>query len=252
MKKISTKWKIIILFLLIIFVILIPIGINQLYKIDKGYVYVTMWNAADVLSYYGSVLTFIGTAFLGVAVMYQNDSIDIRQNKMTSYSSLRLIKFDFSDVLDIKDTVMVASSMQSKEHPERLETRYLSLTFENVGKAISNSIVLHSMILKNIDGDVLIEFKETASNRAVKIHDYKYINDKQSFAKFTLQCSEDELSRIFDVDQFIKAEILIEYSNHFGVTTKGEYVSTFPHLNQKEKVSWYSDVQGVNYEEYSA
>lgn len=48
----------------------IPIIINELYKAEKGYV--TMWEAADVLSFYGSFLSFLGTVILGIVAFWQN------------------------------------------------------------------------------------------------------------------------------------------------------------------------------------
>ena len=38
----------------IILIVVIPIVINELYKTNSGYV--TIWDAADVLNYYGTVL----------------------------------------------------------------------------------------------------------------------------------------------------------------------------------------------------
>ena len=43
----------------IFFVVIIPIGINELYKVSAGYI--TVWGAADVLSYYGTILGAITT-----------------------------------------------------------------------------------------------------------------------------------------------------------------------------------------------
>lgn len=50
----------IIILAILFFVIVIPIGINESYK--HGVIYVTMWGAADVLSYYGTILGATATA----------------------------------------------------------------------------------------------------------------------------------------------------------------------------------------------
>lgn len=54
MKKPWIKWGIIGLLAVIIFVIVVPIVINECYKANSGYM--TIWGAADVLSYYGTIL----------------------------------------------------------------------------------------------------------------------------------------------------------------------------------------------------
>lgn len=54
MKKSWLKWLAIGLLAVIVFVVGIPIIINECYKANSGYI--TMWGAADVLSYYGTVL----------------------------------------------------------------------------------------------------------------------------------------------------------------------------------------------------
>ena len=52
MKKSWIKWFEIGLLAVIIFVVGVPIIINECYKANSGYI--TMWGAADVLSYYGT------------------------------------------------------------------------------------------------------------------------------------------------------------------------------------------------------
>lgn len=53
--------------IIIFFVIVVPIGINECYKIGPGYI--TKWDAADVLSYYGTVLGATATATAMVATI---------------------------------------------------------------------------------------------------------------------------------------------------------------------------------------
>lgn len=48
----------------------IPLIINESYLPNKGYI--TLWGAPEVLSYYGAVLSFIGTVILGVVAVWQN------------------------------------------------------------------------------------------------------------------------------------------------------------------------------------
>ncbi|HHX60816.1 MAG TPA: hypothetical protein GX707_08895 [Epulopiscium sp.] len=56
--------------LLLSFGVAIPVIINQSYKSNSGYI--TLWDAADVLSYYGSFSGAVGTIILGIIAWQQN------------------------------------------------------------------------------------------------------------------------------------------------------------------------------------
>lgn len=61
--------------------LVIPFIINGLYKCGQKceHPYITMWNAADVLAFYGSYLSFFGTIVLGAVAVFQTD----KANKQT-------------------------------------------------------------------------------------------------------------------------------------------------------------------------
>jgi len=57
----------------LVFGILIPVIINQLYKSNTGYI--TLWGAADVLVYYGSFSAAVGSIVLGTIAWKQNERL---------------------------------------------------------------------------------------------------------------------------------------------------------------------------------
>ena len=60
----------------------IPFLINILYKFDIGFeILRAEWSAGDALSYYGAILSFIGTVGLGALAMYQNHIIRTESDK---------------------------------------------------------------------------------------------------------------------------------------------------------------------------
>lgn len=63
------KWAVSI-FLIFVAVIVVPIGINELYLTNDGYV--TVWNGADMLAFYGAILGAMGTIILGIVAWAQN------------------------------------------------------------------------------------------------------------------------------------------------------------------------------------
>lgn len=61
-------------FSIFIVISIIPFLINEIYKygyqIEKSYY--TLWEAKDVLAFYGSFLSFLGTVVLGILALWQN------------------------------------------------------------------------------------------------------------------------------------------------------------------------------------
>lgn len=74
MKKSWIKWSLIGVSLMAVFVIGIPMIINECYKSNSGYI--TVWNAEDVLSYYGAVLgAFVAGAAIVVTIRFTQKQI---------------------------------------------------------------------------------------------------------------------------------------------------------------------------------
>ena len=108
-KKQSSRILKFIFFFALLFVLDIPFVINESYKFGKWYH--TLWGADDVLAFYGSFLSFLGTVVLGIIAIYQNKRANevnesimelTRRDKMayltpkpTIINSNRTIIFDF-------------------------------------------------------------------------------------------------------------------------------------------------------------
>ena len=75
-----TKWYILLILtiiLLVTFIVAIPLIINSCYLNNDGYI--TVWNGADTLQFYGTILSFISTTMLGILALWQNYSLS-KQN----------------------------------------------------------------------------------------------------------------------------------------------------------------------------
>ena len=85
MRKLRIRRLFIGLFVIIIFVVGVPIIINECYKTNSGYM--TMWDAADVLAYYGTILgALVAVATVVVTILFtykqiQRDSYFRRENE---------------------------------------------------------------------------------------------------------------------------------------------------------------------------
>jgi hypothetical protein len=68
--------------ILLFFIIGIPIIIHILFKINAPFSFLAAkWEAGDMLSYYGSILTFLGTILLGALALWQNHIIQLEAEK---------------------------------------------------------------------------------------------------------------------------------------------------------------------------
>ena len=62
----------------------VPLIIHILFKIEApNSFFVAEWSAGELLSYYGSILAFIGTVVLGILALYQNHIIKIEADRRT-------------------------------------------------------------------------------------------------------------------------------------------------------------------------
>ena len=63
----------------IVLIVLIPVVINELYKMNTGYI--TMWGASDVLNYYGAILgSLVTVGALVITIIFTKASGQIITN----------------------------------------------------------------------------------------------------------------------------------------------------------------------------
>lgn len=62
---------------LLIMIFVIPFVLNCLFKYGTSFdIFVAEWDSGDALSFYGTILSFIGTSVLSILALYQNHCID--------------------------------------------------------------------------------------------------------------------------------------------------------------------------------
>lgn len=117
--------KIVALIVVVIMIaLLIPFLINESYKVENGYL--TMWGAPDVLSFYGSFLSFVGTIVLGVVAIYQNNKAH-RLNEQLQ----KLTQAQFVSMVSVED-VMIAKRNSST--PNFVNSKMREMTAINLSK----------------------------------------------------------------------------------------------------------------------
>ncbi|MBE6845184.1 MAG: hypothetical protein E7508_05635 [Ruminococcus sp.] len=102
---------------LLLILVIIPIIINELYKIGKGYT--TVWSGADMLSYYGSIVASVG-GILGVFF-----SIKYAQKEYKEDSRQRIMPFIATEYLSAYEHI---DNFFKKENGQS-EANYYTITY---------------------------------------------------------------------------------------------------------------------------
>jgi len=118
MKKWYLKWW--VWFLVIVAALIIPFVINESYKAGEGYK--TSWGASDVLAFYGSFLSFVGTVLLGVVALYQS----YKANCLSE----RLLKLEEEKNIPIVDIIEIID--EPKDLPDNTYRNSLHITFNDI------------------------------------------------------------------------------------------------------------------------
>ena len=80
------KWVFVIIVFLILFVIIIPLLINNAFQRGVNKVIInTDLSSSDILIFYGAALSFIGTIVLGALALWQNKKLNDVNRKLHDY-----------------------------------------------------------------------------------------------------------------------------------------------------------------------
>lgn len=90
--------SIIVFGVIIIFMFGIPIIINECYKLGG---YITMWNAADVLGYYGTILgAVVSIGVLAVTIYYNRHQLTAESKQQAEIRKWQMIEQSTNEALD--------------------------------------------------------------------------------------------------------------------------------------------------------
>ena len=78
---------------------LVPYAINEAYQCKSEKVYITEWGAADVLSFYGSFLSFAGSVVLGL--------VAVEQSRKANHLSERMLDLEERQEIPILDVMEI-------------------------------------------------------------------------------------------------------------------------------------------------
>ncbi len=163
-----------ILFIIVAGIILIvgvPVAINEAYKANNGYL--TLWTAADVLSYYGTILGAAATIGALIATILFTK----RQIQRQSYIDLQEKKWDRIDALvsDALETI----------HPSRMNEILANAIWKEKGEVISDfHLYIHRLHLAQ---DSLIGNISSEDYKEIKAVVDGILNAAQQYSNIALE-----------------------------------------------------------------
>lgn len=94
-KKRKVKVIGILFFSMLLFIFIIPVIINEFYKNNSGYI--TLWDAADVLAYYGAILQAVfSMVALYITISYTRRQIKYEHIENIENEKIKNIEYEFS------------------------------------------------------------------------------------------------------------------------------------------------------------
>jgi len=182
----------ILFFIMIIFIFGIPIVINELYKINSGYK--TLWNTADVLSYYGAILQ--GTcsmAALYITISYTRKQIKFEHFESIENEKIKNIEQVFSNFVEVLYPLKLFKIKLLYGNEERCTDKFLKelLLYQVDLKMTSNKMKCftnfdqYSYMLNLLDellelSSILIEYADSLYICYNKIRSAKDKNEKET------------------------------------------------------------------------
>lgn len=144
MKKASKRICIIITSILLI-VVAIPFIVNILFSVNAPFqMFVAKWEASDALNYCATIISFLGTIFLGIVTLIQNQRLHDEANRLSERNSM-LEKYYASQPFFTIRAVNTVSAIPSKG-------QYWIIDSDNIGNH-SDSDILATLVLENATKD---------------------------------------------------------------------------------------------------
>ena len=134
-----------ILITIISFVIIfgVPLIIHVLFKIKApNSFWVAEWSAGDLLSYYGSILAFLGTVVLGILALYQNHIIKIESDRRT----------ELLEQMEYERNIPKFSAFSNGTQGRK---SHLKFNIQNISENIASEVKLYNIKIFSPNNDII-------------------------------------------------------------------------------------------------
>ncbi|EGW39075.1 hypothetical protein [Desulfosporosinus sp. OT] len=227
--------------------IFIPLIINETYKVNRGYV--TIWDASDVLIFYGSLLTFFGTVALGISSIVQSNRANEINSRLSQLEQERF-KNDLQPFVIVSDWKLEATRLlEIIQAPQKLYIQVgiiklehnevslcLSLFFTNTSNSFATVYYSNAKVYKK---DTYIQdWYNSTSNQP---NPNLYLKSGET-GEIVFYCTEEEMVTFRGTN--IKFGLIL--SNRFSENYKETLDIIIPHLG-KTHDAWYVTLNPQNY-----
>lgn len=144
--KNNLKWFYVIIgsiLCLLLFILGIPILINELYKVNAGYI--TLWGAADVLSFYAVVLSgLITIVVLAITIHFNRKATERQINLARSQVNVPFFIIDKvyldksqGDFVESQDGLVWAKECEISRHKPMEDQDKIVIALRNIGEGVA-------------------------------------------------------------------------------------------------------------------
>lgn len=184
----------------------VPFIIHVLFKINTTHSFwVAEWDAGDMLGYYGSILSFIGTVVLGILALYQNHIIKTEADKRTKL---------------LEEKEYESNIPKFIANPNRCNGLNANLGFSirNVSENLASEIIIYDVKIIKPNNEIFWNADKTYSHSAISSNDEFKIELKNPGIK--------EDGYIFSMEM----QCVDKYNNKHRYMIKGlcEKINDFP------------------------
>lgn len=200
------------------FIIGIPVLINELYKVGSGYI--TLWSAADVLSFYAVILSgLISIGILIVTIHFNKKETEKQINLARSQVSVPFFSIeniglipsednyntDLQDCQKLEIEFYYFSEFNKKQKSDRIR-----ITLKNIG----DGVAIDPKYKMNCSGD-LYEGDESSNPIPKFVQKCSFFDIQYDLCQ--VLTNESIMNRLDDVPEPVESYILFEYKNTLGV-----------------------------------
>lgn len=164
-----------IILVIIFLVFIVPIIINECYKLNKGYI--TVWNAEDVLNYYGTLLgAIVSVLLLAITIVYNRKQIicdKTLQKQQEKWSNIeKMVSQALDDIHPLKMEKIIADISENS----RVEMLYTRLNmYELTARASVDKLLFSIDGQENENLNILVDNTSTTMQEFIKIKE-EYID----------------------------------------------------------------------------
>lgn len=181
----------------------VPIIINELYKLDNGYI--TLWDATDVLSFYSVILSGLITIFALIATIYYSKKDTKKQ-----------IDFYMSQTEFPFFIVKTVNTENGSNIFKRIEKGWLNqYRLDSNGRIAKNDSII-DISIENIGNGMAIELSSQVGTSSSSLVSQVIRKDESILLKYDLQKAIYENSSLLNTSNEYKYFIKLSYRNILG------------------------------------